>query len=86
MRVHLFCCCCCSRPNFLILDEPTNHLDVATVDALGRALSMFKVQKKCLLFENWEYNQVASLRQLVVTDLNLTECENTLCIIGSCEL
>lgn len=32
------------RPNFLILDEPTNHLDVATVEALGKALSKFKVQ------------------------------------------
>lgn len=33
-----------SSPNFLILDEPTNHLDVATVEALGKALSKFKVQ------------------------------------------
>lgn len=28
----------------MILDEPTNHLDVATVDALGKALSKFKVR------------------------------------------
>lgn len=31
-----------NSPNFFILDEPTNHLDIETVDALGRALNIFK--------------------------------------------
>ncbi|KAM3722816.1 ATP-binding cassette sub-family F member [Dirofilaria immitis] len=31
-----------SNPNYLIMDEPTNHLDVETVEALGKALNLFK--------------------------------------------
>lgn len=31
-----------ANPNFLILDEPTNHLDMETIDALSRALAVFK--------------------------------------------
>lgn len=30
------------RPNFFVLDEPTNHLDMETIDALGKALNIFK--------------------------------------------
>ena len=30
------------RPHILILDEPTNHLDLESVDALTRALKIFK--------------------------------------------
>ncbi|VDN50986.1 unnamed protein product [Dracunculus medinensis] len=30
------------NPNYLVMDEPTNHLDVETVEALGKALKLFK--------------------------------------------
>lgn len=30
------------NPSFLIMDEPTNHLDVETVEALGKALNIFR--------------------------------------------
>lgn len=38
-----FALMCAGSPNFLILDEPTNHLDVETIEALGVAISRFKV-------------------------------------------
>ncbi len=31
-------------PNFYILDEPTNHLDMETIEALAKALNIFKVR------------------------------------------
>lgn len=34
---------CMGNPNFFILDEPTNHLDIETIEALGEAISKFKV-------------------------------------------
>ena len=38
-----FAILCAHRPNFLILDEPTNHLDIETIEALGNAISNYKV-------------------------------------------
>lgn len=29
----------------MILDEPTNHLDIETINALGKAINAFKVNK-----------------------------------------
>ena len=31
-----------SGANFLVLDEPTNHLDIASIEAVEKALSLFK--------------------------------------------
>lgn len=38
-----FALMCMGNPNFFILDEPTNHLDIETIEALGEAISKFKV-------------------------------------------
>ena len=38
-----FAILCAHVPNFLILDEPTNHLDIQTIEALGNAISKYKV-------------------------------------------
>ena len=44
-----FAILCAHRPNFLILDEPTNHLDIETIEALGNAISNYKVSTTILL-------------------------------------
>ena len=35
--------------NVVILDEPTNHLDIETIEALGNAISNYKVSTTILL-------------------------------------
>ena len=45
-----FAILCAHRPNFLILDEPTNHLDIETIEALGNAISNYKVSTTSFSF------------------------------------